>query len=241
MKTTMTLGLGAAAAIGVGLGCAAIIGLQPADPQPACINPMDQALLGQHQATFVGDLVGCSILNATDQTAASACIQMKTGISPQCADCAAASGTCSTQNCASPCMNGADTMACQTCVAMHCNPGLIACGGMPVYACVDMADMAAVAKHESTIPADIKMCGSMHEGQPSAVIGCLQQTDELSQPCATCWAEQGLCAITQCTDCVTSPMAASCMGCVAMSCAPVFALCSGIPLDGGIPPDSGPG
>jgi hypothetical protein len=99
--------------------------------------------------------------------------------------------------------------------------------------------MMAVATHMSTIESDIKLCGTMHEMDQFAVVGCLQQMDGFSQACAICYAEQGLCAITQCTDCVTDPMAASCMDCVASNCAPVFALCSGLPLDGGIPPEGG--
>jgi hypothetical protein len=233
MKTTITVGLGAAVAVGTALGCAALIGLDPANQQPACLDTADQTALGAQQ-DFAGTLVSCSVLNQSDQNAVSACIHTKMGISQQCANCVALGGTCSMQSCLPKCTGGAITSDCKTCVATACNPTLIACGGMPVYACLDQADQMAVAKHANTIEMELKGCAAMYMGNSAGVIDCIQQTAGLSQACATCYAEEGLCALSQCPMCVDNPMDTSCLNCVGMSCGPVFALCSG-PLDGGGP------
>jgi hypothetical protein len=97
-----------------------------------------------------------------------------------------------------------------------------------------MADAVATKAHEATLNMDVQSCGIMNSTNAGAVIACIQQHDGLSQPCATCWAEEGLCAVTQCkTFCVNDPTSMACGNCVAAACGPTFALCSGLFPDGG--------
>jgi hypothetical protein len=243
MKTTITLGLGAAVAIGTALGCAALSGLDPANQQPACLNQMDQptlGALGTQQGIFLGALVSCSILKDPDQNAASMCIQSKTQLSPQCANCAAVIGTCATNNCRMQCTTGGSFLRgsdCQTCVSMACNPSLIACGGMPIYACNNPSDSDALMGHATGFETDLKTCTGM--GDLAGVTGCLQQMDGLSPACATCYAEEALCVLAQCSMCDYNAPDMPCMDCIGSKCEPAFELCSGILDDGGLQPDGG--
>jgi hypothetical protein len=234
MKTTTTLGLGAAVAIGAGLGCAALIGLSPADPH-SCLNTADQAALGQHAADLLVDVVGCTF-SGSDPSAARACIQAEAGVSPQCADCAVAIGACTSANCGIQCANGAQDDGCKLCIATHCNDSLIVCAGMPVYACKNTSDGTALMTH-TNLEMDLRNCAALHVIDPVNVVGCIQQTDGLSEACATCYAEEGSCALAQCTKmCTDQPDGGPCMDCVTQKCGAVFALCTGLPPD-----DGGPG
>lgn len=230
MKTVTILGLAAVAAIGA--GCAALIGLSPADQQ-ACTNAADQAALGNHQTTFVADVLGCSVSSPGDPAAASACIQGKEGISKACADCSAANGACASQKCSGMCLDGAMSAPCQTCIASQCNAALIACAGTPLYACVGAADMTALGEHASTFETDVKMCGIMYSNDEDAVVTCIENQDGVSQPCALCVAQEGLCVVGGCPMCINDPTSTSCSSCVDAECTPVFTLCSGLPADAG--------
>ncbi len=233
MRTIRILGLGAAAAIGAGLGCAALIGLDPADPQPACTNTADLAAMGAHEVTFVGDLVGCTLSNPGDPGAATACIQAKDRVSTACAGCAAESGACGGQSCAEACSGGASSGPCEACIASQCSPAFVACAGFPIYACVDAPDTMALAKHAASTTDDLHMCEAAHAADQSAVVACIEEADEITPACATCFAQEGLCALTECSMCVDDPTSAGCMSCFNSTCLPVFTLCSGIQDDGG--------
>lgn len=233
MKTIKAWWLGAAVTMGAGIGCAALIGLEPADPPPACTDPADQTALGK--ATFVADVLGCTLKSSGDVGGASACIQAKDGLSQTCSDCAAANGACILQQCNTPCGDGAGTAACQACIAAKCSPTFLSCAGTPLYACIGASDATALTKHMGSLETDLKTCGRQNTTDPNAVVACIQHTDDLSQPCAVCFAQQELCAVTECSACVNDPTSTMCPSCVDSTCGPVFALCSGIPSDGGAP------
>jgi hypothetical protein len=226
----------AAGAMGVGLGCATLIGLDPADPPPACTDQADQSALGRNQATFVADMVACAVQSMGSLSASSACIQSRDKLSKACADCSAANGACALAHCAQECGDGTGSTPCQQCVAQYCNADLLACAGTPLYACVDGPDMAALAGHMSSLETDVKNCGSAHSIDLSATAACVASLDGLTLPCAICYVQAGECAVTNCTECVQNPDSGACATCVTTSCDLAFALCTGIPPD-----DGGPG
>lgn len=233
MKTSRILGLGAAGAIGAGLGCAALIGLDPADPPTACTDTMDQTMLGNRQTNFVDDVLGCAVSTPGDPSAASTCIQGKDGVSKGCADCFAVNGACASQNCNMPCLNGTGSSECQGCIASSCNASLIACAGMPIYGCVDLADGMALAQNAAHFEMDVKLCGLGYTSNEAAVVACIQKMDGLSQPCALCYTQTGLCVVNLCPMCIKDQTTTMCATCVANDCTPVFTLCSGIAADAG--------
>jgi hypothetical protein len=234
MKTNRILRLGAVCAlsIAVGLGCSLAIGLHAADPPPFCTNAADQVALGLHGDAFVGDLVGCTLLNPADAGAAIECIEGKDEISPGCAGCAAAIGACGSEHCSTLC-NGADNATCETCITAQCGSAFQACAGFPVYGSIDMPDTVAIGAHTSALPTDVQLCSAQHTDDPNGAIACIQQKDGLTPTCAACYAQQALCALIQCTDCVLQPDGGACAQCFAMNCVPVFALCSGLQPDQG--------
>jgi hypothetical protein len=232
MRTLRILGLTTAGAIGAGLGCATLIGLSPA-AEMSCTDPADQTALGQHQATFVADVLSCAVSSPGDLSVIAACIQAKDGISKPCADCSAVNGACASQRCSAMCLDGAESAPCQTCIAEQCNETLIACAGTPVYACVDPSDLTALDQHAATFETDVETCGIKYTNDANAVVACIQQQDGLSQPCALCYSQEGLCALAQCSACVNDPTSASCATCVGNACVPAFTLCSGIAPDAG--------
>jgi hypothetical protein len=233
LKTRMALGLGAAGAMGMGLGCAALIGLSPADPPPACTDMPDQTALGENQATFVAKLVDCSVSTSDNLSGASACIRQDAGISKPCADCFAANGACTNPECGGVCLGHTESPSCQTCIAASpCNAALITCGGTPVFACADPTDTAAMEKYAATFEQDLQMCGGDWTDS-NTVVACIRQQVGLTQPCALCYAQAGLCAANQCSMCAGDSTTTECVSCVGSKCTPVLTLCSGISVDGG--------
>jgi hypothetical protein len=234
MKKSMILGLGAVSAIGAALGCATLIGLSPAIQQ-ACTNATDQMALGSHPNTFLDDVLGCTASNPGDAGAASACIRGMDGLSQPCADCSAAYGICATEQCGMMfCGMGAAPGSCHTCIASQCNAALIACGGTPVDACLDTIDKTALAANASNFETDVQKCSQNYPKGVNAVVTCFQDQDGLTQPCALCYAQEGLCALGPCkTPCVSDPTGSSCANCVRQNCGGAFTLCSGFPPDAG--------
>ncbi len=236
MRARPLLWLAGAITIGAGFGCAALIGLSLPDATTDCLNPADQTALSQNQDTFVPDLVSCTLTNPGNSAAATACLQAKRSLSQPCAACAAQSGACASQSCGSECVGGAMGVPCQSCVATNCNAKLIACAGMPVYACVNQTDQNALTEHMSTLEMDGQTCGGLTPGDTDAIVACLQHKDGLTQPCALCYALDGLCALSQCAPCVNNPASPDCGTCVYTHCGPFFELCSGVSAstDGGL-------
>jgi hypothetical protein len=188
--------------------------------------------LGQHQATFLVHVQTCSHAHLADLSAASACIQDAGGISNTCADCYAANGACLNQECGLQCASIAEgPSSCPTCIRnSQCNSALSACTGMPLYACTDPQDLAALGQDAGAFLADLEMCSSTSSNE-DALVTCIQDTGGLTQPCALCYAQETTCVAGACP--CDPPDSSMCPPCIDEKCTPAFTLCSGIPADAG--------
>ena len=96
----------------------------------ACTDMADKMALTKN-ATMVGsDVLSCTLPNVGNVSAISACVQMKVGLTPACADCFAADGNCGAMSCLLMCVNGSSSPACKSCLAANCNPAFTHCSGI---------------------------------------------------------------------------------------------------------------
>lgn len=96
----------------------------------ACTDMADSMALAQNATMVGGDVLACTLPNVGNVGAISACIQMKVGLSPACADCFAEDGNCGAMNCLLQCVNGSSSPDCESCLATYCNAAFTHCSGI---------------------------------------------------------------------------------------------------------------
>jgi hypothetical protein len=95
----------------------------------ACENMGDSIALMEHSSVGM-DVSICELNNIGNTSAVSTCIQMKDGLSKDCANCFAAYSDCGATKCLVECAPAPDSTACQTCIQANCGSAFTSCSGL---------------------------------------------------------------------------------------------------------------
>jgi hypothetical protein len=103
----------------------------------------------------------------------------------------------------------------------------------PAGACTSETDMALI--NSGAVDAEANRCGpGCILNGTQCTIDCMTETIDISDACATCYAEMMSCSASNCAmACFADSESATCRTCVEESCGPQFEECSGIDSQGG--------
>eukprot|EP00732_Lithocolla_globosa_P005821 Lithocolla_globosa_v1_NODE_6312_length_1105_cov_811.770476.p1 type:complete len:113 gc:universal NODE_6312_length_1105_cov_811.770476:820-482(-) len=65
---------------------------------------------------------------------------------------------------------------------------------------------------------------------PECASECITEETGLSEPCASCWVQEGLCVLQKCPLQCIDPTSQQCFDCSVRECFPEAVECTGIPL-----------
>lgn len=99
-----------------------------------CGNAADIRTFYLTKTSMKGDIQGCLIgcIGQGGDCAAN-CVHTKVGLSLTCAQCWAAEGQCTLDNCILPCLDP-NSDACKQCSKDKCFPACVQCSGVPMWA-----------------------------------------------------------------------------------------------------------
>jgi hypothetical protein len=103
-------------------------------------------------------------------------------------------------------------------------------------ACTNDEDQGLLQTDREAIDLKVKQCTlTCYSGRSpeSCIVFCIKEVHGLTNKCALCFAQQGLCGLTNCMgQCSMGPDSEACLGCQAQYCAPAFLACSGLAPQG---------
>lgn len=102
-----------------------------AQPDGACDNEADMAIVGTPEFDAVTDTCGNNCVVAGGVDCVTNCVATQTGISTECARCYDGIVNCSAQGCWDMCIFDSEGEACRNCVASMCEPAFDQCRGIP--------------------------------------------------------------------------------------------------------------
>lgn len=103
----------------------------------------------------------------------------------------------------------------------------------PAGACTSETDMALI--NSGAVDAEANRCGpGCILNGTQCTIDCMTETIDISDGCASCYAEMMSCSASNCAmACFADSQSTACRTCVEESCGPQFEECSGIDSQGG--------
>lgn len=95
--------------------------------------------------------------------------------------------------------------------------------------CANPEDIIVIKSSISTMRTGIQTCLERCGTLSACSINCVADKFGLTNPCSTCLANEGLCRMAKCIECLAAPSGDLCQSCLATNCIPTFITCSGLP------------
>eukprot|EP00035_Acanthoeca_spectabilis_P038644 m.54957 g.54957 ORF g.54957 m.54957 type:complete len:632 (-) comp9227_c0_seq1:80-1975(-) len=100
--------------------------------------------------------------------------------------------------------------------------------------CGNPSDVAVYKRTKSSMKREIQTClikCALDPHQEDCVKNCIQTNVGLTQPCGSCWYEEGMCTLKHCAFPCKIPGSDKCTQCSEQNCFPACVACSGIPKE----------